>query len=148
MGLFLHRLLSRFHRYCAPTLTDIKDTFGLKIPRIYCAQATHNSLTHCPLSTFLKHIQYIIPFRSPYAPAGYDFFASANYTRRAFINTILTHPTDPVFGMQVSLNCEFRGFPPGVRLTVKCYSPWGFYWSPAYHKPYKRAILRSHVDPT
>ena len=108
MGLSLHGLLSPLLRYCAPTLTKIKDTFeelssthplcsiGLYQPRI--SSAFHVPDLH-PLH---------IPLGAFYDPGSYDFFTGACNTCGAFINTIFTHPT--------ALSTERHAFPHDANL--------------------------------
>ena len=51
LGLSLHGLLSPLHRYCAPTLTGIKDSYGCVPFPVYCIIGLQQP-PHSQLSTF------------------------------------------------------------------------------------------------
>ena len=109
LGLSLHGLLSPLHRYCAPTFTNVKNTFEGLFPSTYsiCSDGLYQ-----PCISFASHVPDLHPLHIPlgafYDPGSYNFFASACNACGAFINTIFTHPT--------ALSTESHVFPHDANL--------------------------------
>lgn len=91
LGLSLHGLLSPLHRYYAPTLTNIKNAFEIKL--ISTHSLCSNGL-YLPRILFAFHVPKLHPLHIPLGA----FYTTSSWpdacnTCGTFIKTIFTHPT-------------------------------------------------------